>query len=190
MNLKEFFKLLSLIALGIHAKKSSMLHSVTNKKIVQFMLATVTILLVAMQPVLSQKSREKKIDTLKTNINDTLLPTLVMKVASYTATIDHTDFLIRRKFNITPISFDLPEIERKVKGFKSRLEKRGGQMNLRSLNSGVIMLNQISHKLASYERILTTFSNELAQSHAEVKKILHDPILKLQISDSILLEQM
>ena len=54
-------------------------------------------------------------------------------------------------------------------------------MNLRSLNSGVIMLGEISGKLASYQKILTTFSNELAQSNKEVKKILSDPVLNLQV---------
>ena len=62
-------------------------------------------------------------------------------------------------------------------------------MNLRSLNSGVIMLNEISGKLASYQKILSTFSNELTQSNKEVRTILHDPVLELQVADSILQEQ-
>ena len=161
-----------------------------NKKHIRSLVATVAILLLAIQPIFSQKSSKKQRDSVKTVVNDTLLPSLVMKVASYTATIDHTDFLIRRKFNITPISFDLPEIERKVKGFKTRLETKGSQMNLRSLNSGVIMLNEISRKLDSYENILTTYSNQLTQSNGEVKKILHDPALNLQVPDSVLMEQM
>ncbi|MEO7488068.1 MAG: mechanosensitive ion channel domain-containing protein, partial [Ferruginibacter sp.] len=128
--------------------------------------------------------------TEKQPVSDSMLPTLVTKVATYTATIDHTDFLIRRKFNITPISLNMPEIERKIKGFKSRLEKNGSHMNLRSLNSGVIMLTEISDDLSAYQSILSNYSNELTQSNTEVKKILRDPILNAAVTDSIIQEQL
>jgi hypothetical protein len=124
------------------------------------------------------------------NVNDSLLPNLLIKVATYTATIDHADFMIRRKFNTGDISSALPEIERKVKGFKSRLERKGNQMNLRSLNTGVIMLKEISDNLASYKKMLTDYSTELSQSNVEVKKILRDPAIHSLVSDSILMEQL
>ena len=165
-----------------------MLSAVFNKKNSQ-LLSAIVMLLLAMQPVRSQRFVRTK-DTTSKTISDTLLPGLIIKVASYTATIDHTDFLIRRKFNITPISLNIPEIERKVKGFKSRLETRGSQMNLRSLNSGIIMLNEIAGKLTSYQKILINFSSQLTESNIEVKKILRDPVLNMPIPDSILQEQL
>lgn len=148
------------------------------------------LLLIMLQPVVAQLTHQKIPDTLKLPVIDTVLPNIVIKVALYTATIDHTDFLIRRKLNLTPITLNLPEIERKVKNFKQRLEKYGSQMNLRSLNSGVIILQEISKDLASYQSILNNYSNELTQSNAEVKKILRDPILKEQLPDSVLMEQL
>jgi potassium-dependent mechanosensitive channel len=167
-----------------------MLFTPHNNKRIHLLAAVVALMLSTLQPVLSQTSRLSKADSAKTMVSDSLLPGLMMKVASYTATIDHTDFLIRRKFNIAPISFDLPEIERRVKGFKSRLEKKGNQMNLRSLNSGIIMLHEISGKLDSYNKVLTNFSNELSESNTAVKKILQDPVLSFQVSDPVLLEQL
>src|SRR4051812_40541166 len=113
-------------------------------------LVVAAVMMGVLHPAFSQRVTKSSKDTVKTVANDTLLPTLVMKVASYTSTIDHTDFLIKRKFNVTPITSDLPEIERKVKGFKTRLETRGSRMNLRSLNSSVIMLNEITDKLKAY----------------------------------------
>ena len=136
------------------------------------------------------QTKTKVVDTLKITVSDSLLPSLVMKVASYTSTIDHTDFLIKRKFNITPISLDLPEIERKVKGFKTRLEARGNQMNLRSLNSGVIMLNEISGKLSTYQKVLSNYSIELTASNEEIRKILADPALNAEVADTVLSEQL
>ncbi|GEO09337.1 mechanosensitive ion channel family protein [Segetibacter aerophilus] len=160
-----------------------------NKKVHLFSIA-LAVMLSSFQAVLSQPLQAIKAGPRKTMVSDSMLPGLMMKVASYTATIDHTDFLIRRKFNITPISFNLPDIERRVKGFKSRLEKKGNQMNLRSLNSGIIMLHEISGKLDSYHKVLNNFSNELTQSNTEVKKILRDPVLNFNVSDSVLLEQL
>ena len=151
---------------------------------------SIAILLLAIKPVFGQTLPAGKKDSIKAAVSDSLLPTLVLKVASYTATIDRTEFLVRRKFNITPISRNMPEIERKVKGFKTRLQKRGSQMNLRSLNSSVIMLNEISGTLTEYQKVLSNFSKELTASNTELKKIIHDPQLTVYVSDSVLLEQL
>lgn len=161
-----------------------------NKKNIRSLMAGAVGMLCTIQAVYSQSSPKVSPDSAKQIVNDSLLPNLVIKVATYTATIDHTDFLIRRKFNITPISLNMPEIERNVKGFKLRLEKNGSSMNLRSLNSGVIMLKEISDDLSAYQHILTNFSNELTQSNGEVKKILRDPALNSQVADSVIQEQL
>ena len=84
----------------------------------------------------------------------------------------------------------MPDIERKVKGFKTTLEKDGTHMNLRSLNSGVIMLKEVSNNLAGYQLILNNYSNELTQSNTEVKKILRDPVLNVAVPDTIIQEQL
>ena len=186
------FKLRILCALFTGSRYKNRIMFVANsyKTTSRLFFATAVAMLFVIHPLLSQSLSKKTTDSASVPVNDSLLSGVVMKVASYTATIDHTDFLIRRKFNFAPISIDLPEIERKVKGFKTRLEKRGNQMNLRSLNSGVIMLNEISSKLAAYQNVLTTYSTELTQSNSEVKKILQDPVLYVQVSDSILMEQL
>jgi potassium-dependent mechanosensitive channel len=167
-----------------------MLLKISAIKRIRLILVVAVIMIGAFQPVLSQVVTKSIKDTPKTVVSDSLLPSLVLKVASYTSTIDHTDFLVKRKFDITPIALDLPAIERKVKGFKTRLETKGSQMNLRSLNSGVIMLNEITEKLRAYEGILNKYSSELSASNTEIKKILHDPALNAKVSDSVLLEQL
>jgi len=167
-----------------------MLLSHHHKNIICKLLALLVTILLIVQPVHSQSVPGNAADSTKLILKDSLLPSLLNKVASYTATIDHADFMIRRKFNTDRISSELPEIERKVKGFKSRLDKKGNQMNLRSLNGGVIMLKEISDDLSAYKKLLTDYSNELSQSNAEVKKILRDPAINSLVSDSILEEQL
>jgi small-conductance mechanosensitive channel len=138
----------------------------------------------------AQQRPQPRPDTVKTIVNDSVLPNLMVKVASYTAKIDHTDFMIRRKFKINPIAANLPELERKVKGFKSRLRRRGGQMNLRSLNSGVIMLKEIQEDLAVYQSVLNGYSAELTKTNADVKKIIADPALTFKVADTLLMGQL
>lgn len=160
------------------------------KKSIHCLIIAAGMMLLIIQPVLSQSKPTATSDSLTKPVSDSLFPNLVIKVATYTATIDHTDFLIKRKFNITPISLNMPEIERKVKAFKTRLEKDGTHMNLRSLNSGVIMLKEVSDDLTHYQLILNNYSNELTQSNTEVKKILRDPVLNIAVPDTIIQEQL
>lgn len=176
--------------LQIMSKKLCRLFLSKTRKYPLIVVSLAVLLLIVLQPAIAQPGQPKISDTLKLPAIDTVLPNIVIKVALYTATIDHTDFLIRRKLNLTPISMNLPEIETKVKNFKMRLEKYGSHMNLRSLNSGVIILQEISKDLAFYQNILNNYSNELTQSNAAVKKILQDPILKQQLPDTILMEQL
>jgi potassium efflux system protein len=138
-----------------------------DKKNIHSLMAVAVGILFTIQAVFSQSLQKESPDSAKQIVNDSLLPNLVIKVATYTAAIDHTDFLIRRKFNIIPISFNILEIEKKVKGFKLRLEKNGKHMNLRSLNIGAIMLKEILDDRSFYQRILTNFSNELTQSNGK-----------------------
>src|SRR5215204_250621 len=100
-------------------KQLKILHLKSNPIRVFSFVIIVVFLLGSSQSVISQSLIKSPVDTSKTTISDSLLTDIVLKVASYSATIDHTDFLIKRKFDLTSISLDLPEIERRVKGFKS-----------------------------------------------------------------------
>lgn len=147
-----------------------------------------TLLLSARHAAYAQAGTNKAADTAGIRI-DTLIPSIVNKVAAYTFTIDRNTFFLRRKFNMTTIGATLPQLEKSIQGFKMRLEKRGGQMNLRSLNSGAIMLGEISQKLTDYKTILSSYSRQLSKNNVDVKKIITDPQLKIQVPDSILNEQ-
>lgn len=144
-----------------------------------------------LQPAYSQKKRHKLSDSLliKTN-TDTAVSGLINKIESYTYTIDHTNFLIKNQIDLTPIAVDLLSIDKRLELIKTRLEKKGNQMNLRSLNSATILVKEIANKLSEYQLNLANYSKELLQSNREVKKIIHDPILTEEISDSVLKEQM
>src|SRR6185312_7278875 len=100
-----------------------------------------------------ERPHTKEIQTL----NDTLIPELVNKVESYTYTIDRNDFLLTRNFDLQSIRNALPDIEKRLDGFKLRFEQQGGNMNLRGLNSATILLGETSKKLTDYKAILTNY---------------------------------
>jgi len=143
-----------------------------------------------LQPLHAQKKRHKLSDSLflKTN-TDTAVSGLINKIESYTYTIDHTNFLIKNEMDVSPIAIDLLLIDKRLEGFKLRLEKNGNQMNLRSINSANILVKEIVDKLSEYQLNIANYSKELIKSNKEVKKIIHDPVLIQDISDSILKEQ-
>jgi small-conductance mechanosensitive channel len=122
--------------------------------------------------------------------SDTSVPVIITKIENYSYIIDHTNFLFRDPLNISPIYLELNETEKRLEGFKSRLEKNGKRMNLRSINSGIVLLNEIAGQLALHQRSLSDYSSQLSQSNQKVKKIVSDPTLKMQLSDSILSEQL
>lgn len=163
---------------------------VFRKKIILQLLALITGMLFLLQPVSAQTNSSAILHDGAPVTMDTLIPSLVSKVASYTFIIDRNTFQIHRKFNMGSIAADMPVIERSIKGFKIRLELQGRQMNLRSLNSGTILLRELSNKLTAYQKILSSYNTQLIQSNAEVKRIINDTALHLEVPDPALAEQM
>ena len=117
---------------------------------------------------------------------DTSIPVVITKIETYSYIIDHTNFLFRNPLNVSPIYLELNQTEKRLEGFKSRLEQKGKQMNIRSINSGIILLREISDKLSLYKNTLTNYSNQLSESNSKVRKIIADPTLTIHLPDSVL----
>jgi potassium efflux system protein len=125
-----------------------------------------------------------------TELDDSQVPVLVGKIEAYNFTIDRNKFLLQRGYDVSLIENAMPGIEKKVKGFKKRFEKNGQNANLRSLNSSVILLGEVSDNLTSYKTILSGYCDQLTKSNKELKKILNDQALNVQVGDSILKTQL
>lgn len=137
---------------------------------------------------------QQKIDSAKNKsaklIDESQIPLLVTKVETYNFTIDRSKFLLQRGFDVSKIQNALPGIEKKVKGFRLRFEKNGNNMNLRSLNSSVIMLAEVTDDLTAYKAILSDYCAQLTKSSNDLTKILKDTQLKAQVEDSTLKTQL
>lgn len=162
------------------------LRSLLKNSITIFLYAIV--LLVFPKVAAQQKQETKAIETIE--LDESKVPILIGKIETYNFTIDRSRFLLQRGYDVSSIENALPDIERRVKGFKKRFEKRGQKANLRSLNSSVILLGEISENLTSYKVLLSGYSDQLAKKNEEVKKILNDQELNVHVEDSLLKTQL
>jgi len=167
----------------------------SGKKIIHFFLFF-SFSLFLFQPVFSQrktrpKEPRKKFHPIEIRtLNDTLIPTLVNKVASYTFTIDRDNFLLGRNFDLLLIEENLPAIEDRIKGFRSIFERVGQNMNLQGLSTSVIIVKDLTDKLTAYKVTLDAYKNSLKESNNKIKRIIADSALKAVVSDSALTIEM
>ncbi|RNL51061.1 mechanosensitive ion channel family protein [Pedobacter jejuensis] len=146
-------------------------------------------LIFASAPVSAQKK-----DTIANKqvklLDESQIPLLVTKIETYNFKIDRDKFLLQRSYDVSRIEKTLPDIIKKVKGFKLRFEKNGNNMNLRSLNSAVIILAEVEENLSANKATLTEYVTQLKKSNADLNKMLNDAELKCNVSDSTLKTQL
>ncbi len=154
------------------------------------------LLLSLCQPALSQKKgkekeRRRKFHPIEIrNLNDTLVPTLVNKVASYTFTIDRDNFLLQRSYDLLSIEKSLPGIEDQIKKFRSIFERVGQSMDIQGLNTSVIILRDVGTRLSSFKTTLEGYKTALKESNVKVQKIITDSALMTVVTDSALRAEM
>lgn len=170
-------------------KNTAIIMKSNLKKVTVFLLIAVCFFGIT-QSVSAQSRKYKLVDSILARTSDTTKISLINKIASYTFTIDHTNFLIKNQLDVSPIAVDLRGIDKRLEGFKLRLERKDHQMNLRSLNTGTILFKEVTRKLSGYQNLLSDYSKQLSQSNTEVKKIIHDPGLNIKLADSVLSQQL
>ncbi|SER32387.1 mechanosensitive ion channel family protein [Pedobacter rhizosphaerae] len=141
------------------------------------------------QTVCAQEHHPKKAKIDTNDLDESQVPVLVNKIETYNFSIDRNRFLLQREYDVSAIKLALPGLEKKVKGFKTRFEKNSSKMNLRSLNSSVILLAEVSENLSDYKTTLSGYAEQLTKSNAALKKILSDAGLKVEVEDSTLRTQ-
>lgn len=120
------------------------------------------------------------------SLSDTIVPYLANKIEAYTFMIDRNAFNLKMGYDLGPVQEVIPPIEKKLKAFKKKFEKTSSTLNLNSLNTMVILLNEVSKKLGTYKENLTDYSEKLTKSNAQIQRIINDPALQIKVPDSIL----
>lgn len=148
------------------------------------------------QPAFSQrkekeKEKKKKFHPIEIRtLNDTLVPTLVNKVASYTFTIDRDNFLLEHNYDLLLIQENLPGMESQIKEFRSIFERVGQNMNLQGLSTSTIILKDAAARLSSYKATLEGYKASVQADNQKVQKILNDSALMDVVTDSALNDEM
>ncbi|RZL37297.1 MAG: hypothetical protein EOP00_28760, partial [Pedobacter sp.] len=147
-------------------------------------------LVFSFQEAIAQQKKDTTVTRPVKLLDESQIPLLVTKIETYNFTIDRNRFLLQRGYDVSNIENAMPAMEKKVKGFKSRFEKNGNNMNLRSLNSAVIMLAEVTDDLTAYKKILSEYCSQLTKSGGDLKKIIKDTQLKAEVEDSTLRTQL
>jgi transaldolase len=121
---------------------------------------------------------------------DTLVSQFINRVESYNVKLKQESTTLKRKIQITPISSALPDIQKNIISITKRLDNKGKKMNLRGLNTSGIMQQQIIDKLSGFQKSLEDFYGTLDGNNVTLKEIRKDHLLKLQVSDIGLNEQL
>ncbi|GGI27439.1 mechanosensitive ion channel family protein [Pedobacter mendelii] len=150
----------------------------------------ILILTFSFHEVIAQQKKDSTITKSVKLLDESQIPLLVTKVETYNFKIDRDKFLLQRSYDVSRIEKTLPDIIKKIKVFKLRFEKNGNNMNLRSLNSAVIILAEVEENLSGYKTTLTEYVSQLKKSNADLNKILNDAELKCNVSDSTLRTQL
>lgn len=132
----------------------------------------------------AQKKTVAKVD------NDTLTalqtPILVNKIENYKLLINRNSFLLNKNYDLTGIKKELPPLEKAISGFKNKFDSLSKTMNIRTLNSSIILLDEAIEKLDRYEIELAGYQKKLTASNVQINKILVDKDLNVNISDAVL----
>jgi potassium efflux system protein len=157
-----------------------------------YFIAIIASCMLLTQSAFAQEIHREKFETKHiVSEGDTLIPSLINKVAGYSIVIRRSDNIIQHTLNLSPIEDALPDIERRLDGFRARIDKKGFAMNLRSLNSALIIIKESQTDLATYQKNLSNYSDQLTKSNNEINKLLADPAFDLTIvNDSDLADQL
>lgn len=145
------------------------------------------VVLFTFQLAIAQKKINVKV--VQDTLTDLQTPNLVNKIENYKLLIDRNNFLLKKNYDLTGIEREVPPIEKGISGFKNKFDSLSKNMNIRSLNSIIILLEEATEKLDGYQKKLADYQKKLNDSNTEIDKILVDKDLNISISDSVLNDQ-
>ncbi|MEX6686322.1 mechanosensitive ion channel [Danxiaibacter flavus] len=128
-------------------------------------------------------------DTVKEQLADTILPKIANKLETYSLELSRYSNFFKRRVDTMQISSALPSMEKAMFFFKGRLEKNDAQMNLRTLNTYTILLQEALQELTHWEGVLEDYGDRLNKSNSAVQHILVDPYLHTELDDTALNSQ-
>lgn len=114
----------------------------------------------------------------KQKTSDTVVTDAVERVENITRMLNRVNNTLRRGFDTTEISADLPESERLVKILQTSILTNPRFLNIRSLNALQVILLEMEQTHNRWQQSLSQYSRAVTDMSTEINNILHDTVLE------------
>ena len=123
-------------------------------------------------------------------IKDTTVPYMVNKIESYSFSLNRAENFLDRSFDTTGIIKSISGLERGLNYFHARLERNDNPLNLRNLNTSLVLLNESKETLEDWKESLSAYVDQLNNIHQRIREVKHDSTLLNDSLDAVLHGQM
>jgi potassium efflux system protein len=123
-------------------------------------------------------------------IKDTTVPYMVNKIESYSFSLNRAENFFDRSFDTTGIIKSISGLERGLNYFHARLARNDNPLNLRNLNTLLVLLNESKETLEDWKESLSVYVDQLNSIHQRIREVKHDSSLLNDSLDAALHGQM
>lgn len=110
--------------------------------------------------------------------SDTVVTDAVERVENITRMLNRVNNTLRRGFDTTEMSAELPGSERLVKALHAGILANPRQLNIRSLYALQVILLEMEQTHNRWQQSLSSYSRAVTDMSTEINNILHDTILE------------
>ncbi len=115
---------------------------------------------------------------------------MVNKIETYSFSLNRAENFLDRNFDTTGIIKTISGLERGLNYFHARLERSDNPLNLRNLNTSLVLLNESKETLEDWNKSLSAYVGELNNIHQRIREVKHDSSLLNDSLDTVLHGQM
>ncbi len=127
---------------------------------------------------------------LEAEIKDTTVPFMVNRIESYSFSLNRAANFLDKNFDTTGIIKLISGLERGLNYFHTRLERNDNPLNLRNLNTSLVLLNESKETLEDWKESLSAYVDQLNSIHQRIREVKHDSTLLNDSLDIVLNGQM
>src|SRR5579862_1397025 len=127
---------------------------------------------------------------LEAEIKDTTVPFMVNRIESYSFSLNRAANFLDKNFDTTGIIKLISGLERGLNYFHTRLERNDNPLNLRNLNTSLVLLNESKETLEDWKESLSAYVDQLNSIHQRIREVKHDSTLLNDSLDAVLNGQM
>ncbi|WP_298711554.1 mechanosensitive ion channel domain-containing protein [Chitinophaga sp.] len=129
-------------------------------------------------PASAQNSKTPISPDARQKTSDTVVTDAVERVENITKMLNRVNNTLRRGFDTTEISAELPESERLVKNLHAGILANPRLLNIRSLYALQVILLEMEQTHNRWQQSLSSYSRAVTDMSAEINNILHDTVLE------------